>query len=106
MMYNQGHMTPNASNASPHPHEDFEMGSPTNWPRTPASPVFNTHIAAPPPPPETSSYRSSKVKVNENSKIYRIIFNIQLFVFRNPIVWRNYMTWMTIQNEEFSLTSC
>lgn len=65
MMYNQGgHMTPNASNASPHPHEDFEMGSPTNWPRTPASPVFNTHIAAPPPPPETSSYRSSKVKVS------------------------------------------
>jgi AT-rich interactive domain-containing protein 1 len=67
MMYNHP-MTPNQANASPgasgHPlgsGEDFEMGSPP-WPRTPASPVFNSH--APPAAPPQESYRSSKVKVS------------------------------------------
>lgn len=57
-------MTPNQASpgASGHPHsgEDFEMGSPP-WPRTPASPVFNSH--APPVTPQ-DSYRSTKVKVS------------------------------------------
>lgn len=61
-MYNHP-MTPNQASpgASVHPHsgEDFEMGSPP-WPRTPASPVFNSH--APPVTPQ-DSYRSTKVKV-------------------------------------------
>lgn len=65
MMYNHP-MTPNQAGASPgpagHPHgEDFEMGSPP-WPRTPASPVFNSH--APPAPPQDSYRSSSKVKVS------------------------------------------
>lgn len=63
MMYNHP-MTPAQANASPasvHPHgEDFEMGSPS-WPRTPASPVFNSHAAAPVTPQD--SYRTTKVKV-------------------------------------------
>lgn len=66
MMYNHP-MTPNQvnANASPvpgHPHgaEDFEMGSPP-WPRTPASPVFNSsHV----PPPQDSYRSSTKVKVS------------------------------------------
>lgn len=64
-MYNHP-MTPAQTNASPasgHPHgEDFEMGSPS-WPRTPASPVFNSHAAAPVTPQD--SYRSTKVKVRQ-----------------------------------------
>jgi hypothetical protein len=64
MMYNHP-MTPNQANASPgpggipHGGEDFEMGSPP-WPRTPASPVFNSH----PPSTPQDSYRTSKVKVS------------------------------------------
>lgn len=67
MNYNHP-MTPNQANASPgasgHPHsgEDFEMASPP-WPRTPASPVFNSH---PPPATPTDSYRTTKVKVSGN----------------------------------------
>lgn len=68
-------MTPTQANASPvggvHPHgEDFDMGSPP-WPRTPASPVFNSHAAAPVTPQE---YRSTKVKVN-----YFLFFIFLLF---------------------------
>ena len=39
--YNHGHLAPpNASpGAQPHGGEDFEMHSPSNWPRTAASPV-------------------------------------------------------------------
>lgn len=51
-----GHpMAPNqASPSTSMPHnEDFEMGSPP-WPRTPASPVFNS-----PPVVPTESFRSS-----------------------------------------------
>lgn len=68
MMYNQHPMTPNQANASPHPHgEDFDMGSPT-WPRTPASPVFNSHV---PPVVPQESYRSAKVKVSlDNIRIH------------------------------------
>lgn len=58
MMY--GHpMTPNQGNVqspgpSNMPHsEDFEMASPP-WPRTPASPVFNSPPVAPP-----ESFRST-----------------------------------------------
>ncbi|XP_058447429.1 trithorax group protein osa isoform X4 [Malaya genurostris] len=39
--YNQSHLTNTPTTASPGPHnqhEDFEMNSPTSWPRTPASP--------------------------------------------------------------------
>lgn len=74
IMYNHP-IAPTQANASPvggvHPHsgEDFEMGSPP-WPRTPASPVFNSHAAAPVTPQE---YRSTKVKVI-NPKSYRFIF--------------------------------
>lgn len=56
-----GHpMTPNqASPSTSMPHnEDFEMGSPP-WPRTPASPVFNS-----PPVVPQESFRSSKVTVS------------------------------------------
>lgn len=64
MMYNhpmtQANASPGASGL-PHGAEDFEMGSPP-WPRTPASPVFNSH--APPATPQ-DSYRSSKVKVSK-----------------------------------------
>lgn len=59
MMY--GHpMTPNqASPSTSMPHnEDFEMGSPP-WPRTPASPVFNS-----PPVTTQDSFRSTKVTVS------------------------------------------
>lgn len=68
MMY--GHaMTPNQANVSPGtnmPHnEDFEMGSPP-WPRTPASPVFNSH--APPPVSGPDSFRSTKVTVSFTRK--------------------------------------
>lgn len=66
-MYGPPHMTPNASNAnaSPGPHapghvEDYEMGSPTSWPRPPASPVFNSHV-----PPTPEGYRSTKVRKKE-----------------------------------------
>lgn len=58
-------MTPSQANASSagnvhsHSGEDFEMGSPP-WPRTPASPVFNSISAAPVTPQE---YRTTKVKV-------------------------------------------
>lgn len=65
MMY--GHpMTPNQANVSPGtnmPHnEDFEMGSPP-WPRTPASPVFNSH-APQPPVSGQESFRTSKASVS------------------------------------------
>lgn len=56
-----GHpMTPNqASPSTSMPHnEDFEMGSPP-WPRTPASPVFNS-----PPVTTQDSFRSTKVTVS------------------------------------------
>lgn len=46
--YNQSHL---ASGGGPTMHDDFEMGSPT-WPRTPASPVFNSHTE---PTPHRSS---------------------------------------------------
>lgn len=83
MMYNHP-LTPNqATGVSAHPHasEDFEMGSPP-WPRTPASPVFNSH--APPATPQ-DSYRTTKVKVvNFSSKFIKQSYNY-FFVFRNPI---------------------
>lgn len=64
MMYNHP-MTPNQASpgAIGHPHggEDFEMGSPP-WPRTPASPVFNSH--APPVTPSDSYRSSTKIKVS------------------------------------------
>lgn len=86
IMFNQP-STPTQANASPgasgHPHsgEDFEMGSPP-WPRTPASPVFNSHAAAATP---TESYRSTKVKVSLCITILelKVLMN---FSFRNPIV--------------------
>lgn len=72
MMYNQHPMTPNQANASPHPHgEDFDMGSPT-WPRTPASPVFNSHV---PPVVPQESYRSAKVKVSLDNIIIILVSN-------------------------------
>lgn len=61
-----GHpMTPGQNVQSPGPssmphNEDFEMGSPP-WPRTPASPVFNS-----PPVATPESFRSSsKATVNK-----------------------------------------
>lgn len=73
MMY--GHpMTPSqTANVSPGtsgmPHsEDFEMGSPP-WPRTPASPVFNSHT--PPAVSAQDSFRSSKVTVNNQCSIFK-----------------------------------
>lgn len=63
MMYNHP-MTPIQASpgAGVHPHsgEDFEIGSPP-WPRTPASPVFNSH---PSPVTPQDSYRTTKVKVS------------------------------------------
>lgn len=59
MMYHGHPMTPNQANVqspstSNMPHgEDFEMASPP-WPRTPASPVFNS-----PPVTTQDSFRSS-----------------------------------------------
>lgn len=47
--YNQSHLTLAGNTSSMH--DDFEMGSPT-WPRTPASPVVNSH-------PEPTPHRSS-----------------------------------------------
>lgn len=82
MMYNHP-MTPAQTNASPgasgHPHsgEDFEMGSPP-WPRTPASPVFNSHAAAPVTPQD--SYRSTKVKVSCLLILNKIAFLTSLFL--------------------------
>lgn len=50
--YNQSHLA--GSGGTPTMHDDFEMGSPT-WPRTPASPGFNSHTE------QTTVHRSSKV---------------------------------------------
>ncbi|XP_064215364.1 trithorax group protein osa isoform X4 [Tribolium castaneum] len=44
-------------------HDDYEISSPS-WPRTPASPVFNSHV----PPPDT--YRSKKT--DSLSKLYEM----------------------------------
>lgn len=61
-------MPPSHANASPgpnHPHsgeENFEMGSPS-WPRTPASPVFNSNSHAPQTPSQEFPRSTSKVKV-------------------------------------------
>ena len=77
MMYGHG-MTPNQANVSPGttmPHnEDFEMGSPP-WPRTPASPVFNSH--APPAVSGPDSFRTTKVTVSykRNSLLYKYNLN-------------------------------
>jgi hypothetical protein len=87
MMFNHP-MTPTQVGASPsaagHPHgsEDFEMGSPP-WPRTPASPVFNSH--GPPVTPQ-DSYRTSKVKVslNRDTKIKEKTLKF-ISVYRNLI---------------------
>ena len=51
--YNQSHLA--SAGSTPTMHDDFEMGSPT-WPRTPASPVFNSHS-------EPTPHRSSSSKV-------------------------------------------
>lgn len=52
--FNQSHLAPPSASPGAHQqHEDFEIGSPS-WTRTPASPVFNSHV-----PQET--FRSSKV---------------------------------------------
>ncbi|XP_055677490.1 trithorax group protein osa isoform X4 [Lutzomyia longipalpis] len=60
--YNQSHLAPPSASPGAHQqHEDFEMGSPT-WSRTPASPVFNSHV-----PQET--YRSTK-KSDSLCKLY------------------------------------
>ncbi|KAL1394413.1 hypothetical protein pipiens_011978 [Culex pipiens pipiens] len=48
-LYNQSHLANTPTTASPGPHnqhEDFEMNSPTSWPRTPASPVSIVTCAA------------------------------------------------------------
>lgn len=47
--YSQSHLAPPSTSPGGHPHpgvvgEDYEMNSPPNWSRTPASPV-NTIIA-------------------------------------------------------------
>lgn len=84
MMY--GHpMTPGQANVSPGgagmPHnEDFEMGSPP-WPRTPASPVFNSHAA--PPVSTQDSFRSSKVTVMSKSLLSStiVLFNLETTFF-------------------------
>ncbi|XP_075146944.1 trithorax group protein osa isoform X2 [Haematobia irritans] len=55
--YGQSHLAPPSTSpggvgAGPHPGhpgEDYEMNSPPNWARTPASPSFNSHV----PQPET-----------------------------------------------------
>lgn len=56
--YNQGHLA--SAGSTPTMHDDFEMGSPT-WPRTPASPVFNSHT-------ESTPHRSSGGKVRTINK--------------------------------------
>ncbi|KXJ83497.1 hypothetical protein RP20_CCG005641 [Aedes albopictus] len=59
-LYNQSHLTSTPTTASPGPHnqhEDFEMNSPTSWPRTPASPV--SIVTASARPPGVNSSRSS-----------------------------------------------
>lgn len=74
MMY--GHtMTPNqASPSTSMPHnEDFEMGSPP-WPRTPASPVFNSPPAVPPP----ESFRSTKATVR-NVRAHKIFLFVNIY---------------------------
>ncbi|XP_062714547.1 trithorax group protein osa-like isoform X2 [Aedes albopictus] len=66
-LYNQSHLTSTPTTASPGPHnqhEDFEMNSPTSWPRTPASPVFNSHV-----PPAETPFRSTK-KSDSLNKLY------------------------------------
>ncbi|XP_055546212.1 trithorax group protein osa isoform X2 [Wyeomyia smithii] len=66
-LYNQSHLTSTPTTASPGPHnqhEDFEMNSPTSWPRTPASPVFNSHV-----PPTETPFRSTK-KSDSLNKLY------------------------------------
>ncbi|XP_055644200.1 trithorax group protein osa isoform X2 [Toxorhynchites rutilus septentrionalis] len=66
-LYNQSHLTSTPTTASPGPHnqhEDFEMKSPTSWPRTPASPVFNSHV-----PPAETPFRSTK-KSDSLNKLY------------------------------------
>lgn len=63
-LYNQSHLANTPTTASPGPHnqhEDFEMNSPTSWPRTPASPVFNSHV-----PPAETPFRSTKVNIGKN----------------------------------------
>lgn len=60
--YNQGHLTTPPNVGGP-PHEDFEMGSPSpTWPRTPASPVFNSHT---PVGDMITPQRATKVSLNE-----------------------------------------
>lgn len=62
--YSQSHLAPPSTSPGGHPHnEDFEMNSPPNWSRTPASPVFNSHV-----PQET--YRTSSKKSDSLCKLY------------------------------------
>lgn len=67
-LYNQSHLANTPTTASPGPHnqhdQDFEMNSPTSWPRTPASPVFNSHV-----PPAETPFRSTK-KSDSLNKLY------------------------------------
>ncbi|XP_055613391.1 trithorax group protein osa [Uranotaenia lowii] len=68
--YNQSHLPGTPTTASPGPHnqhEDFEMSSPApSWPRTPASPVFNSHVA-----PAETPFRSTK-KSDSLNKLYEM----------------------------------
>ncbi|KAG5681564.1 hypothetical protein PVAND_010983 [Polypedilum vanderplanki] len=73
MMYpghpSQANVSPSTSSGMPH-NEEFEMGSPP-WPRTPASPVFNSH--APPPVSAQDSFRTSKVTKSDSlAKLYEM----------------------------------
>jgi hypothetical protein len=62
---NQSNMSPGPNVLSHNNNEDFEIGSPP-WPRTPASPVFNSHT----PPVTQESFRSTKVTVITDQYIF------------------------------------
>ncbi|XP_037923091.1 trithorax group protein osa isoform X4 [Hermetia illucens] len=65
--YSQSHLAPPTASPGAHPHnEDFEMNSPSSWPRTAASPVFNSHVPA-------ETYRStSKVTKKKSDSLCKL----------------------------------
>lgn len=90
--YNQSHLTPPSAAATPH--EDFEMGSPSpTWPRTPASPVFNSHTPAPETP---TPHRPSKVSIDQIISMLTSHLHRNAPPFRNRTAYVNYTIWMII----------
>lgn len=114
--YSQSHLTTPPSAAAT-PHDDFEMGSPSpTWPRTPASPVFNSHTPA---PEVATPQRSSKVRTrhisSSNQPAHTNEFQLQsnclsincfYFFSRNRTVFASCTKWTTIPIVVAGWTNC